>query len=334
MKQDSIAMERSLEVVNHEGREIWRALIGPTIILGYLIIFLGTKVYEGRLGHVHWLYMFSIGGLYFLHNWTRSFVVICLPMVVYGAMYDFFAFIPFDLLLPINISGPYQFDKIFFGIAHGSEIILPHEYIFQALAHPFWDTVSGIFYFLHIPGLLILILYFWLKYSVSLAQRFTLAFLCINVLAFTTYLLYPAAAPWYVAKFGFAQPLGPIPGDPAGLVRFEQLFGLHLFTENYGISPVVFGAVPSMHAGYATLGWLFSFKADRGLFIIMTIYILGMYFSALYLQHHYLFDVIIGVLYALMAWFIVEKLFSKTSERINQGIWSTFKQNALRPIID
>ena len=57
----------------------------------------------------------------------------------------------------------------------------------------------------------------------SLSQRSNAAaFLVMNIFADLTYVLYPAAAPWYVAKVGFVQPLGPIPGDPAGLIRFEN----------------------------------------------------------------------------------------------------------------
>lgn len=328
MKRESITLDRQVDVST-----TW-SWAGPLIIISYCLFFLATKLYDGRVGGVHWLYLGAIAGLYFFRSWTRSFVVICLPMVVYATMYDFFAFIPFDSLLPIRVSEPYQLDKLLFGISNGSQVLLLHEFIFQKLANPFLDVVSGVFYFLHIPVFLALVLYFWQKYSSSLAQKFTLGFLVINLLAFSTYFLYPAAAPWYVTKFGFAQPLHPIPGDPAGLIRFEHIFGLHLFSENYGISPVVFGAIPSMHAGFATLGWLFSWKTSRTTVALMSVYISGMYFSALYLQHHYLLDVIIGIAYAIIAWLIVDKIFVKSCNKINERIWSIFKDQAHRPLFN
>ncbi len=306
---------------------------GPLLILLFLIIFYFLERMTGPLQWVHWLFISAVGGLYFLSSPTRSLVVIGLPVIAYATIYDFFQFIPFESLLPIQIQSIYQWDLKLFGVGTAGNPLLFHEWLFSVFSHPLWDFASGVFYTLHIPVVIVLILYFWWTRSISLAQKFTLAFFLINIFAFATYFLLPAAAPWYVEKFGFIQPTGPIPGDAAGLIRFEQLLGIKFFSENYQISPVVFGAIPSMHAGFATLGWLFSFQAGRRSTYLLTLYILGMYISALYLQHHYLLDVIWGIAYALLAWVLIDKIFIKAITKLNRTLWSLFFTQAGGPLI-
>lgn len=306
----------------------WRSWLGPLLILFYCLSFLSLKLVQHQASPIHLLYLGGIMGLYFAHSAVRGFFVLCLPMILYSTMYDFFGMIPFEALMPIHVSEPYHWDQALFGINVAGHVYHLHQYVFLKLAHPFWDFVTGVVYFLHVPVVLILVLYFWRFQSRELAQRFTMAFLVINLLAFATYFFFPAAAPWYVERFGFLAPTAPIPGDPAGLVRFEHLLGISIFSDNYKISPVVFGAIPSMHAGFATLGWLYSWQASRKVLAFMSLYLALMYTSALYLQHHYTIDVIWGIAYAIIAWLVIDKILFRPVTKLNEGIWDWFYQRA------
>ncbi len=281
----------------------WGSLV--LIFLG--LAFLAIKVSAGDLHLVHLLFVLGIWSLYFLSKTTRQFLIISIPVVIYAVMYDFFRYIPFESLLPIRVKELFEIDLLFFGIPLSGEKVLFHKFILEKFSSVFFDVYSGFFYFLHVPMFLILIVVFWRGRSAELAQRYMVAFLFMNIITNLTYFFYPAAAPWYVEKFGFLQPLGPVPGDAAGLVKFERILGLNFFTENYHLGPVVFGAIPSMHAGFAMLGWLYSFQVNRKLAFALGVFVLSMSFSALYLQHHYMIDLVIGYIYALAAWGIVEK---------------------------
>ncbi len=245
-------------------------------------------------------------------------------MAIYGLFFDFFRHIPFEWLLPIRVRELYLWDLQLFGLQVGGEIMLFHEWILQQFYHPIADFFCGVVYFLHIPMVLILTLLFWRYRSASLAQRFTTAFLLLNLMAFATYYFYPAAAPWFVEKYGFIQPLFPVPGDAAGLKRFDDLLGLSVFADGYHISPVTFGAVPSMHAGYATLGWIYSLYFNRKLALVMGFYVLAMWFSAMYLQHHYLLDAVIGSLYAVVAWLVADKVFQTPIQNLHSKLFRFF----------
>lgn len=304
---------------------------GPVIALSLCSAFMAFKVWMGDVHTLHVLFVLGILSLYFFHTQSRHFIVMTIPILLYGIMYDSFRYIPFDSLLPIHIKDVFQWDLYLFGVSSGGGIIPLSQYVFEVLAHPVFDLISGFIYFLHVPMMLVVLVILWKYGSAEKAQRYTLAFFIMNVLAFSTHFLFPVAAPWYVENFGFSQPMGPIPGDPAGLVRFEQVLGLSFFSENYSISPVIFGAVPSMHAGFSTLGWLYSFQINRKFSIFMGFYVLTMVFSALYLQHHYMVDLVWGIFYALLAWILVEKILLRGVQRVNRAFWKLFVENSPRP---
>ncbi len=285
--------------------------LGALFIILFTLFFLTLKISTHHLNKFHLLYIGSIFGCYFLHPLTRKLVLIMFPMAIYGLMYDFFQYIPFEKLMPIRVAEPYNLDLKCFGISFQGHLLHFNEFLFQHFHHPILDIYCAFIYMLHVPMVILLMVVFWRYSSDELAARFIFAFWVMNVFAFATYYFYPAAAPWFVQKYGFLQPLVPMLGDAAGLARFDELLHLDLFTKNYQISPVPFGALPSMHAGFSFLSFLYSFQLNRKLSWGLAIYCVSMSFSALYLQHHYGIDLILGVVYAFLAYFLVEKFLKK-----------------------
>ena len=84
----------------------------------------------------------------------------------------------------------------------------------------------------------------------------------------------------------------------AGCARFDALVGIPIFREWYGKSADVHGAIPSLHIAYPLMMAYYSlrFGALRAWSIFF--YVL-MCFSAVYLNHHYILDVIWGSVYAI-----------------------------------
>jgi membrane-associated phospholipid phosphatase len=120
--------------------------------------------------------------------------------------------------------------------------------------------------------------------------------------------LYPAATPWYVALHGFEENFN-IPGNEAGLANFDKLFGIDLFHSMYARNANVFAAIPSMHSAFPALSLYYAIKKKSnfwiGLFIIVGI---GIWFSAVYSIHHYIIDVLLGILCAVLAILLFEIL--------------------------
>lgn len=260
--------------------------------------------------------------LFLAHRHTRVYLILALPMLFKEMMFDALRYVPFDWIKPIHVAEPYAIDKAFFSIPCGSA---GSKLIHECLAlhsSSLLDFTCGIFYHALDPIVFILLFLLWKMRDRESAERFAMAYLVINLFAFATYLLYPAAAPWYVTMYGFIQPLQPVAGNAAGLVNFDRLIGINLSADMYKFNPYVFGAIPSMHAGFTMLCWLYSAKIGRKFATAMGIYAIFMWFAALYLQHHYLIDLLIGQFYAVLTYFIIEKYLKDRIGRAYRSIFS------------
>jgi membrane-associated phospholipid phosphatase len=124
--------------------------------------------------------------------------------------------------------------------------------------------------------------------------------LLLNLMAYATYLIYPAAPPWYVAHYGLGPAIVTAMPEPGAGVRFDHLLGVHAFANVYGRNANVFGAIPSLHVGQTFLAALFAWRF-RSLRVLTTGFWLLVTFSSVYLNHHYLVDGILGILFALVS---------------------------------
>jgi membrane-associated phospholipid phosphatase len=137
------------------------------------------------------------------------------------------------------------------------------------------------------------------------------AFFWVNMLGYSTYYWYPAAPPWYVATYGFGPPRMDVAASAAGGVRFDQILGTHFFTAMYGRAADVFGAIPSLHVAYPLLAVYFAHRFGALRTLCWGFYVV-MCFSAVYLNHHYVLDVIWGSAYALLVGLAVDRYLSRT----------------------
>ncbi|MFQ5446074.1 MAG: phosphatase PAP2 family protein, partial [Saprospiraceae bacterium] len=129
-----------------------------------------------------------------------------------------------------------------------------------------------------------------------------------NIFGFALYYLYPAAPPWYVALHGFEENFS-IPGNEAGLANFDRILGVSIFHGMYAKNANVFAAIPSLHAAYPLITLYFGLKKRlriaKWLFFVLLV---GIWVSAVYSRHHYILDVILGALCAVVTIFIFEKI--------------------------
>lgn len=239
----------------------------------------------------------------------RAALKFLLPVLLTGVVYDSQRFYSDYIRGEIRVKEPYLFDKNFFGISHSNSVLTPNEWL-QLHIHPALDLVTGFAYLVFIAVFVLCALYFtvWLGHTGTKKKsareirirspRVMWSFFWVNVLGYSTYYWYPAAPPWYVDRYGLGPARLDTPADPAGCLRFDELLGTNFFTEMYGRSADVFGAIPSLHVAYPllTVYYAFQFGALRGFSLFF--YIL-MCFSAVYLNHHYILDLIWGSCYAL-----------------------------------
>jgi len=226
---------------------------------------------------------------------SRRLALIGLPYLLYALVYDSMRWYADYIRSPIvHVHEPYDFDLRWFGI-HG---LTPNEWL-QRHTSAALDLICGLAYtpMLFIGESVLLSIYFIAKGKVRRAERFTWIFVIANFIGFACYYIYPAAPPWYVSDHGFAIDLS-VHASPAGAIRFDQLIGIPLMQGFYGKSADVFGAIPSLHVVYPFLAVIYGWYLRR-FRLIAAAYFLLVCFAAVYLNHHYLLDIFLGLAIAL-----------------------------------
>ena len=222
---------------------------------------------------------------------SRRLALIGLPYLLYALVYDSMRWYADYIRSPIvHVHEPYDFDLRWFGI-HG---LTPNEWL-QRHTSAALDLICGLAYtpMLFIGESVLLSIYFIAKGKVRRAERFTWIFVIANFIGFACYYIYPAAPPWYVSDHGFAIDLS-VHASPAGAIRFDQLIGIPLMQGFYGKSADVFGAIPSLHVVYPFLAVIYGWYLRR-FRLIAAAYFLLVCFAAVYLNHHYLLDIFLGL---------------------------------------
>ena len=131
--------------------------------------------------------------------------------------------------------------------------------------------------------------------------RFAWGFFLLNVMGFVTYHALPAAPPWYIHAHGCVVDLATRPSEGPALARVDALLGISYFHGMYAKASSVFGALPSLHCAYPLLlvieGWRSFGPKLRAASVA---YWIAMVFSAVYLDHHWVLDALLGSAYAVL----------------------------------
>lgn len=246
------------------------------------------------------------------------------PVLLTGILYDSQRFYSDFIRGPVHVREPYFFDQRFFGIHTAKGILTPNEWC-QLHTHAILDFFAGFAYlfFISIFVLTNAYIYFWLarkgtarraaQWIRERSPALNWAFFWVNIVGYSTYYWFAAAPPWYVALYG----LGPAQMDarpnPAGCLRFDQILGTHFFTGMYGRSADVFGAIPSLHVAYPLISVYFAFRFGT-MRVFSVCFYLWMCFSAVYLNHHYVLDILWGSSYALAAAWAMDFYFDRKAK--------------------
>lgn len=239
---------------------------------------------------------------------TRKFALALTPWLVFACSYDGMRLLPNYEVNPIDTRSIYEAEKSLFGIGTAAGTLIPGEW-FNLHNCAFADFMAGFFYLCWVPVPLGFAIYLYLKGKREMYLRFSLAFLFVNLVGFVGYYIHPAAPPWYVIEHGFT-PVLNTPGSVAGLGRFDALVGAPVFHSIYCNNSNVFAAVPSLHAAYMLVATIYAIisrqnKLCIGIFAFIC---MGIWWTAVYSTHHYIIDVLLGILTTIVALLILERL--------------------------
>jgi len=289
-----------------------RSLLQKLLPLVFLTGFWGLHVSMGGFRPDHLVVIFLVLA-YYGGPRTQSLYRFFLPFTLFLALYDSQGYYADLIRGEVRVTEPYQFDMTFFGIETSEGRVLPSQWL-QNHTHPVLDVITSFGYIIFVPislGVAIYYRFYLASRNKSLLDEETIktkvhalmwGMFWLNILCCSTYYWYPAAPPWYVEQYG----LGPAQLDAlpsaAGALRVDEIFGVDLVSSWYSRVPNVFGAIPSGHVAFPLLCVYFAFKLSS-LRVFCLLYFFLVCFSAVYLNHHYILDVLWGAAYGLLvAW--------------------------------
>ncbi|AKT40394.1 phosphatase PAP2 family protein [Chondromyces crocatus] len=291
-------------------RSLWGALwwLPPLPWLGYTLALTAA-------GLVRWDHLvitaLVVAAAYASHS-TRRFFLHALPLLLLVLVFDSMRYwihlgVDGSSILTCSLR---DLERTLFGVRVHGERLTPNQ-LLARLQTPLLDVLCAVPYGLYLFVLCGHFLYLYFA-DCNAARRLAWIAFGTHLLGFVTYRLLPAAPPWYVDAHGCAADLAAT-NSPAGLTRVDALLGVAYFRDLYSRGATVFGALPSLHAAYPLMGLFATYhRASLPSRALQIAYAALMAFAAIYLDHHWLLDVLLGVLYVALTAFVVTHLLRET----------------------
>jgi membrane-associated phospholipid phosphatase len=233
---------------------------------------------------------------------TRQCFLPSAPIWVWLLYFFCSRFIPYDYRPHIWVRVLPALENVVYG-ANLSNILSAHK-------HPILDILAWLPYgIVHFAAPAICPLLMFIFGAPGSAPAFARTFGWMCIIGVTIQLVFPCTPPWYENENGLVPAAYGMPGSPAGLARVDKIFGVDLYTTTFTTAPLPFGAFPSLHSGNAVLEALFMthcFPQFRTLFIAYTGWI---WWSTMYLSHHYAIDLVGGALIAAAGYYYARATF-------------------------
>ncbi|KAK6463797.1 Aureobasidin A resistance protein [Scheffersomyces coipomensis] len=231
--------------------------------------------------------------LCFLIPLTSQFFVHALPIFTWLALFFSAGKIPTEWKPAISVKVLPAMETILYGDNLSN--------VLATITTPLLDILAWLPYgILHFSAPFVVAIFIFLFAPPTSLRSFGFAFGYMNLLGVLTQILFPAAAPWYKNLYDLQPANYTMKGSPGGLGRIDELLGFDMYTTAFSTSPVIFGAFPSLHSGCAIMDvfflcWLFpKYK------YVWWSYGTYLWWSTMYLTHHYFIDLIGGAILSLI----------------------------------
>lgn len=247
-----------------------------------------------------------VTGMLLLHRYTYRIVFVLCSFLLFYVIYDTLPAVPNYTVNDVHILEPYNIELALFGIEEGGRRVVPSEW-FITRTHDALSIVAGLSYILWLPLPMMYAAYLFFK-DKKMLFIFGSSFLLTCIIGMIGYYIYPAAPPWYYINYGVGTDF-TIPGSEGLLSEFDRIVGAPIFNSIYAKGGNVFCAIPSLHCAYPALCLLVAWQMkNRWHMLIFSFWALGTWFAAVYSQHHYIIDAILGVFCTVLAFGIVNRL--------------------------
>jgi membrane-associated phospholipid phosphatase len=218
-----------------------------------------------------------------------------LPFTAVLIAYDYTRGIADALGMPLHVSDVAAADRLAFG-GQVPTVWLQNHFFDPGSPH-WYDAVATLVYASHFLATPITAAILWIR-DRAVWVRFARRVIALAVAGLATYILFPAAPPWYAARVGVIAPV--VRASGRGWYWLHINHAGNLLDEGQRASNDV-AAMPSLHTAYATIITLFVIHATRSRWRwLMAAYPVIMGLALVYTAEHYVIDVVLGVVYAII----------------------------------
>jgi len=271
-----------------------------------VVLFIGgtaaAVVTQGLELSYDWLFVWLLLGLLAVsltdvRRWARGVVFDWLPFAGFLLAYDLARGVADNTGIAPHTSTGIDFDRTLFG--HTIPTNFLQDRLFDANVAHWYDYVTFFVYLSHFFVTLLVAAFLW-RYRYPLFRRWRAMVMGIAATGFATYALFPGKPPWLAAQEGHLPYITRTIGymwQHVGVYPAAALFE----TSNHYVNDVA--AIPSLHGAYTLLVVLFFWRRvplwGRPLLLL---YPLAMGFTLVYTGEHYVFDVVLGWVYAVVVY--------------------------------
>lgn len=278
---------------------LWLVLVGVllwrwhlTTNQGQIFVIIGTGLIaagSGRRDHVARV----------VRDWAPLFVM----LVVYNELRNLA-----DSWFTVHVAPQIDFDRTLFGTV--PTVWLQHAIFTPGRPHV-WDYAIFGVYLSHFFAALTIAALLW-KFAYPRFRRFAALIVTLSFAAFFTYALFPAAPPWLASQSHALAPTAKVVDEIWAHLGLKNGASLFSARSNFA-NPVA--AVPSLHAAYPVMILLFFWGSIGRWRYLLALYPLAMAFTLVYSGEHYVFDILLGWLYAVVVYVAVMRFCDAWSAR-------------------
>jgi membrane-associated phospholipid phosphatase len=232
--------------------------------------------------------------------WRRwvQVVIDWLPFAILFLAYDYSRGVADDFGRPVLVDGLVEAERfLFFG--NLPAVWVQTDFAKTNASVGWWELGVSVVYASHFVVPFVLAAVLWWR-SRAQFQAWVSRLMTMSFIGVLTYIVLPAAPPWYAAQKG----LMPVLERPVGRGWSKiQLYAAPQLLERGQAASNEFAALPSLHGGYAFLVSLFLFRRlGRGPWRwLLFLYPLAMAFALVYGGEHYVIDILAGWALGLFA---------------------------------
>jgi membrane-associated phospholipid phosphatase len=217
-----------------------------------------------------------------------------LPFTAVLIAYDYTRGVADALGMPLHVADVAAVDRLAFGQV---PTVWMQNHFFDPGSPHWYDAVATLAYASHFLATPIMAAILWIR-DRAVWMRFARRVIALAVAGLATYILFPAAPPWYAAQVGVIEPV--VRASGRGWYWLHINHAGNLLDEGQRASNDV-AAMPSLHAAYATIIALFVIHATRSRWRwLMVAYPAIMGLALVYTAEHYVIDIVLGVVFAVI----------------------------------